>query len=1133
MFNQIAAFVRRTAGKMPAWGWAVCGWLTVLGLFVTHQAYRHAVLMEDQSIQAQFDREVDEAMEELGVRLQSHEQLLLSAAALLERNPQLTDDAWHQFAQTVRLTERYSGVRGLGYLRQTTPADVGQYLAQSRTKDGHVHAIYPQGQRPDYAPVTLVYPLDDAHSRALGFDAKSEPMRTMALERARDTGQATMSLPVQLIWQTEQDKQLATLMYVPVFRVGMDRGTEQQRRQAIQGWVFSPFVLNEFMAVVARHVPEMVLEVYDSDQGAKNHMIFQTRSAQLDAWEGYQPLFDVKRSMQAGQRDWRVRFVTLPSWAAGRVHRASRLYLVTGLSLTLGAVAFLAFLIGHRAHALRLVQQATRAMGSSEAKYKQLVEAQSDLIAVIALDGTLRYVNTACARFLGQRPNELVGRCLYDLMWAAEAEQIRQHVGQLLEEHLVATAEHRVVDAAGHERWVAWTCSLQESPIEAELQVHLVGRDMTERHRLESQLKDREQRYRGLFDHLQAGFVLAEVVLDDVGLVEDFRFLAINGAFEQMTGWPASRLIGQRVRELNLVSEDELNLWVKGFGRVALGKGNLQIERLSKTFGRWLDIVAYRPAPLQFALVVHDTTERHMALEAQQAQAEAEAANHAKSQFLANMSHEIRTPLNAVLGCAQIGMRDHAQEPSQVLFKRIRDAGQHLLGVVNDVLDFSKVEAGKFEVDAAPTQLIKVIHGALDMVRDRANSKALDVRVDIADDVPAWLILDGMRVEQVLVNLLSNAVKFTQRGGVQLRVHVASDQLVVNVIDTGLGMTPEQTARIFSPFEQADKSITRQFGGTGLGLAISANLVILMGGTLSVDSAPGQGSCFKMTLPLQPCDAVQGMSSEDDLLPQILHGRRILVVDDVEVNRMIIEDMLSYRGATVTLAEDGLQALNQVKQMGEGHFHVVLMDLQMPVMDGITAAEQLRLVAPGLPVIALTAHAFLEERERCLAAGMVDHVSKPVEEAVLIRTVATHCGASSQAIAAVPAPVNEQPNPVAADKLSELDWEGLVSLYGKKPGLLQRAVQSVLQHNATTAEKLRQAASAQDWDTLVFVAHSLKGVAGNIRAPQLRELASKTEQAGRLHAAEAMALSLDLAQGLEQVLSALSNKLDEWQTVTS
>ena len=1133
MFNQIAAFVRRTAGKMPAWGWTVCGWLTVLGLFVTHQAYRHAVLMEDQSIQAQFDREVDEAMEELGVRLQSHEQLLLSAAALLEHNPQLTDDAWHQFAQTVRLTERYSGVRGLGYLRQTMPGDVAQSLTQARTADGHVHAIYPPGERTDYAPVTLVYPLDDAHSRALGFDAKSEPNRKAALERARDTGQATMSSPVQLIWQAEQDKQQATLMYVPVFRVGMDRGTEQQRRQAIQGWVFSPFVLNEFMAVVARHVPDMVLEVYDQASVNQPALLFQTRAAQLDAWDGYQPLFDVKRTMQAGQRDWRVRFVTLPSWSAGRVHRASRLYLVTGLSLTFGAVGFLAFLIGHRAHALRLVQQATRAMGSSEAKYKQLVESQSDLIAVIALDGTLRYVNTACARFLGQHPHDLVGRCLYDLMWATEAEQIRQHVGQLLEAHLVATAEHRVVDAAGQERWVAWTSSLQESPIEAELQVHLVGRDMTERHRLESQLKDREQRYRGLFDHLQAGFVLAEVVLDDVGLVEDFRFLAINGAFEQMTGWPASRLIGQRVRDLDLVGDEELNLWVKGFGRVALGRGNLQIERLSKTFGRWLDIVAYRPAPLQFALVVHDTTERHMALEARQAQAEAEAANQAKSQFLANMSHEIRTPLNAVLGCAQIGMRDHAQEPSQVLFKRIRDAGQHLLGVVNDVLDFSKVEAGKFEVDAVPTNLSKVVHGALDMVRDRASHKALDMRVEIANDVPAWLILDGMRVEQVLVNLLSNAVKFTERGRVQLQVKVASDQLVVHVIDTGLGMTAEQTARIFSPFEQADKSITRQFGGTGLGLAISANLVILMGGTLSVDSVLGQGSCFKMSLPLQPCEAVPGVAADDVLMPQILQGRRILVVDDVEVNRMIIEDMLSYRGASVSLAEDGLQAVNQVKQMGEGYFHAVLMDLQMPVMDGITAAEQLRQLTPGLPVIALTAHAFLEERERCLAAGMVDHVSKPVEEAVLIRTVATHCGASSQAIAAVPAPMQSEPEAAELAHLAEVDWDGLVGLYGKKPGLLQRAVQSVLQHNGETADKLRQAAQSEDWDTLVFVAHSLKGVAGSIRAPQLRLLASQTEQAGRQHDAEAVALSQDLAQGLEQVLRTLSIKLDEWQTVTS
>ena len=815
MFNQITAFARRTVGKMPPWGWGVCGLLTVLGLFVTHQAYRHATRMEDASIQAQFDREVDEAMEELEVRLQSNEQLLFGAAALLERNPETDSIGWQRFAQTVHLSERYAGVRGLGYARWVTASQLPQAQVQMQTDDGHAHRIYPLASNASQAPVTLVHPLDSAHSGALGFDAYSEPSRRTALDRARDMGQPTMSAPVKLIWQNVDSKRQATVMYMPVFKAGMDRGTAQQRHLAIQGWVFSPFVLEEFMPVIARHVPDMMLAVYDGGAQTNGPMLYQAGKDQLDAWEGYRPIFDVKRTMLAGQREWTVRFVPLPHWAVGRVHRVSHIYAWAGAALTLGAVGFLAFLIGHRAHALRLVQQATRAMGNSEAKYKQLVESQSDLIAVIKLDGTLRYVNMACARFLGQQPELLIGRCLYDLMWANEAEQIRQHVAQLLEAHLVATAEHRVVDALGHERWIAWTSSLQESPDEAELQVHLVGRDMTERQLLESQLKDREQRYRGLFDHLQAGFVLAEVVLNDVGRIEDFRFLAVNGAFEQMSGWHANQLLGRQFRELNLVGDDELDLWIKSFGRVALGKGNMQFERLSKTFGKWLDIVAYRPAPLQFALVVHDTTERHKALEAQRAQAEAEAANHAKSQFLANMSHEIRTPLNAVLGCAQIGLRDHANEPSQVLFKRIRDAGQHLLGVVNDVLDFSKVEAGKFEVDAIPTQLNQIIHGALDMVKDRALGKHLQLEAKVSEDVPKWLLLDGMRLEQILVNLLSNAVKFTERGGVQLQALVDDGHLIVKVVDTGLGMTPEQMARIFSPFEQADKSITRQFGERG------------------------------------------------------------------------------------------------------------------------------------------------------------------------------------------------------------------------------------------------------------------------------------------------------------------------------
>ncbi|HET8870344.1 MAG TPA: ATP-binding protein, partial [Aquabacterium sp.] len=655
---------------------------------------------------------------------------------------------------------------------------------------------------------------------------------------------------------------------------------------------------------------------------------------------------------------------------------------------------------------------------------------------------------------------------------------------------------------------------------------------LTDRYVLESRLKDREQRYRSLFENLQAGIALNEVILDDVGKVVDFRFLAVNEAFERITGWRARDVLGKTIVELKLVSPEELPLWLKQFGRVALGKGNVQFERESKTFGRWLDIVAYRPAPMQFALVLLDVTQRHEALQALQAKAQAEAASQAKTQFLANMSHEIRTPLNAVLGCAQIGLREHADPGSSELFKRIRDAGQHLLGVVNDILDFSKVESGKFEVDARPVELRPLLHSAIDMVRDRAQAKQLLLTCVVDDAVPDWLSLDAMRLEQILVNLLSNAVKFTDRGEVILSVRSAGDRLLIDVLDTGVGMSEEQMARVFKPFEQADKSTTRQYGGTGLGLTISANLARLLGGTLSVSSRREGGSQFTLNIPLLPAAPVAA-AQPAEVHDKTLSGLRILVVDDVEVNRLIIEDMLAYHGAEVVLASDGLQAVELVRSDPEARWDGILMDIQMPIMDGLEATRRLKALVPQVPIMALTAHAFKQERDRCLQAGMVDHISKPIDEATLIRTVAARCGGRNislgQEMEATAEPLADAVKEASPAELDSLDWSGLLALYGKKPGLLQRALRSVIEHNQSTADKLREAAGREDWDTLVFVSHSLKGVAGNLRATPLRELAAQTEQEARQHLPAALLLSHRLADGLDQLLLVLKTRLDSME----
>lgn len=374
----------------------------------------------------------------------------------------------------------------------------------------------------------------------------------------------------------------------------------------------------------------------------------------------------------------------------------------------------------------------------------------------------------------------------------------------------------------------------------------------------------------------------------------------------------------------------------------------------------------------------------------------AEQASHTKSRFLANMSHEIRTPLNAVLGLADIGLRQAGEPDVSGLFNQIRESGRHLLGVINDVLDISKIEAGKIAIEPRAVQLIPAIEKSVDLVVGKARDKGLAFNVEYAQGIPRWVELDSLRLQQILGNLLSNAIKFTEQGAVTLAVTMHAGQIEVAISDSGIGIGQEALKRIFKPFEQADVSTTREYGGSGLGLAISYNLARLMGGSISVRSTPGEGSSFTLRLPL-----VETASPQDEAIAEPretasrLAGMRILAAEDVDINRLILEDILLSEGAGVVFAEHGQQVLDLLEEQGAGAFDVVLMDIQMPVMDGYEATRRLCSVAPGLPVIALTAHALDEEATLCREAGMVDRVTKPIDPDKLISTIRSHVAASS------------------------------------------------------------------------------------------------------------------------------------------
>ncbi len=589
----------------------------------------------------------------------------------------------------------------------------------------------------------------------------------------------------------------------------------------------------------------------------------------------------------------------------------------------------------------------------------------------------------------------------------------------------------------------------------------------------------------------------ALVVTDPEG-----RIQTVNRAAERVLGYPGDELVGQPLSRI-LVEGPVQPLLAGVAGASVAGRPSHAERHYRAKDGREIPVL-FSAAAIQaedgsargFACVAVDITERkRVERELHEAKEAAEAANRAKSQFLANMSHEIRTPMNGVLGMTDLLLVTELTDRQRRYAQTVHDSAEKLLGILNDILDFSRIEAGKLALEPVAFDLEGMVGEVVDLLAVQARAKGLDLSRAVDPAVPRTLRGDPMRLRQVLVNLVGNAVKFTQSGGVSIRVssepRAAAHRVRFEVMDTGAGIQPEHVPRLFRPFSQVDESATRAHGGTGLGLAISRQLVELMGGEIGVESTPGQGSTFWFRVPLDAIPAAAPAppprAPEAEPPAGALAGR-ILLAEDNRVNRELVGEMLDALGMEVSAVDNGARA---VEAWAGGCLALVLMDCQMPELDGYEASREIRRregQAGGgrVPIVALTAHAMQGDREQCLAAGMDDYLAKPFRQAQLeavLRRWLPHRQAQD-------APDRDPIDEAAFADLRAIERRG-------KKGRVRRVISLYLEDAPARLETLRRAAEAGEPVPLWQAAHSLKTMSASVGATALAELCLELERLGR------------------------------------
>ncbi|MEC5161866.1 two-component system, sensor histidine kinase and response regulator [Janthinobacterium sp. CG_23.3] len=771
-------------------------------------------------------------------------------------------------------------------------------------------------------------------------------------------------------------------------------------------------------------------------------------------------------------------------------------------------------------------QRAEEALHASSERYRLIVQTAAEGIWMTDAAGKTSFANPKMARMLGYTVQEMQGRAMHEFMDRDGHVQLEQH----LQRRHAGQPEQGDFRFFRKDRSSLWGL-LSTTPIAAENGEHggtlAMITDITERRLAAVALRHSNQRMASVFEAVTNGLV----VQDSAG-----RILESNAAAARLLPpadanrlWPAVREDGSAFDQAShpvhiaLSSGAAVRDVVMGVQQAdgSLCWLSVNTEAIADEHGKvgmvvssLTDITDHKRAE-QTLRELNETLEERVAQRTEQldqAKQVAEEASQAKGQFLANMSHEIRTPMNGVIGMAYLALKTELEPRQRDYLEKIRFAGEHLLGIIDDILDISKIEAGKLEIERVDFSLDHVMQTLTTVVAPKAAGKNLTLVFERDPRLPRMLRGDPLRLNQVLINYANNAIKFSEQGAITVKVALvvadASDCLVrFEVRDHGIGLSEHEMGKLFQSFQQADTSTTREYGGTGLGLAICKQLAQLMGGDVGVDSRPGEGSTFWFTARLgvststvptvvdhvkQAAAAMLASANSAAVMAALKHAR-ILLVEDNTFNQQIALEMLEEAGASVCLANNGVEALDLLRQ---AEFDCVLMDVQMPLMDGLEATRRIRAdpATAGMRVLAMTATATSEDRVRCVEAGMDDFISKPIQPGMMYQTIANWLPEREPA---APAPARPARAPAFKTTLAGdprvIDLSILAKLLGYNPQKVRKFAFKFLQTTQEGFADMEAALARGDVQQVRELGHRIKSSARTVGALGLADLCQNLE----------------------------------------